>query len=88
VAWAIVRRRASFGTADRGHLHHRLLDMGLGHRSIVALYYIPAIIFGLASVFLHDWRHKAVLLLVVVLAGTAAMARLARTSRKPVLSGK
>jgi UDP-GlcNAc:undecaprenyl-phosphate GlcNAc-1-phosphate transferase len=40
--WIIVRRaahgQAPF-TADRGHLHHRLLDLGLGHREAVILIY-------------------------------------------------
>jgi len=80
VAWAIVRRRASFGRADRNHLHHRLLDLGLGHRQIVAIYYTPAIIFGVASVVLHDWRQKAALLLILALVVVLAMARLARAA--------
>jgi UDP-GlcNAc:undecaprenyl-phosphate/decaprenyl-phosphate GlcNAc-1-phosphate transferase len=40
--WIIVRRlatrRAPF-SADRGHLHHRLLDLGLSHRQAVLLIY-------------------------------------------------
>ncbi len=40
--WVIVRRllngRSPF-TPDRGHIHHRLLDLGLGHRSTVLLIY-------------------------------------------------
>ncbi len=82
IAWAVVRRGMSFGVADRGHLHHRLLDLGLGHRRIVTLYYIPAILFGLASVILHDWRQKLALLIILVIVGVAAMFRLARASRR------
>ncbi|MBI2776367.1 MAG: undecaprenyl/decaprenyl-phosphate alpha-N-acetylglucosaminyl 1-phosphate transferase [Chloroflexi bacterium] len=40
--WVIVRRllggRSPF-TPDRGHIHHRLLDLGLGHRGTVLLIY-------------------------------------------------
>jgi UDP-GlcNAc:undecaprenyl-phosphate GlcNAc-1-phosphate transferase len=40
--WVIVRRllagRSPF-TPDRGHIHHRLLDVGLGHRGTVLLIY-------------------------------------------------
>lgn len=40
--WVIVRRlvagRSPF-TPDRGHIHHRLLDLGLGHRATVLLIY-------------------------------------------------
>ena len=40
--WIIVRRVANGSspfTPDRGHLHHRLLDLGLGHREAVVLIY-------------------------------------------------
>src|SRR5439155_13818773 len=40
--WIIVRRllngRSPF-SADRGHIHHRLLDLGLSHRQTVVLIY-------------------------------------------------
>jgi UDP-GlcNAc:undecaprenyl-phosphate GlcNAc-1-phosphate transferase len=40
--WVIVRRvargRSPF-TPDRGHIHHRLLDLGLSHRNTVLLIY-------------------------------------------------
>jgi UDP-GlcNAc:undecaprenyl-phosphate GlcNAc-1-phosphate transferase len=51
--WVIVRRLAagrSPFTPDRGHLHHRLLDLGLTHRQTVLL--IIAICVGLAVVSL------------------------------------
>ena len=47
--WIIVRRlaeRRSPFSPDRGHLHHRLLDVGLSHRQTVLLIY--AICVGLA----------------------------------------
>ena len=40
--WIIVRRLAqgrSPFSPDRGHLHHRLLDVGLSHRQTVLLIY-------------------------------------------------
>lgn len=40
MAFAIVRRvsgRKSFATADKGHLHHRLMDLGHGHRRSVVI---------------------------------------------------
>jgi UDP-GlcNAc:undecaprenyl-phosphate GlcNAc-1-phosphate transferase len=50
--WVIVRRliggRSPF-TADRGHIHHRLLDLGLGHRSTVLLIYAICAGLGLLS---------------------------------------
>ena len=40
--WIIVRRVAAGGspfTPDRGHIHHRLLDLGLSHRQTVLVIY-------------------------------------------------
>ena len=41
--WIIIRRArraaARRSRADRGHLHHRLLDLGLTHRGAVLLIY-------------------------------------------------
>jgi UDP-GlcNAc:undecaprenyl-phosphate GlcNAc-1-phosphate transferase len=40
--WIIVRRLASGSSPfkpDRGHIHHRLLDLGLSHRQAVLLIY-------------------------------------------------
>ena len=50
--WVIVRRvsrgRSPF-TPDRGHIHHRLLDLGLSHRSTVLLIYAICASLGLVS---------------------------------------
>lgn len=49
VAWLMINRlRAgrSFGTADRQHLHFRLIDLGLSQRQVVALYYGYCLILG------------------------------------------
>jgi UDP-GlcNAc:undecaprenyl-phosphate/decaprenyl-phosphate GlcNAc-1-phosphate transferase len=50
--WVIVRRLAagrSPFTPDRGHIHHRLLDLGLGHRETVLLIYAICASLGLMS---------------------------------------
>ena len=50
--WVIVRRllagRSPF-TPDRGHIHHRLLDVGLGHRGTVLLIYAICASLGIMS---------------------------------------
>jgi UDP-GlcNAc:undecaprenyl-phosphate GlcNAc-1-phosphate transferase len=50
--WVIVRRviggRSPF-SPDRGHIHHRLLDLGLGHRGTVLLIYAICASLGLMS---------------------------------------
>jgi UDP-GlcNAc:undecaprenyl-phosphate GlcNAc-1-phosphate transferase len=50
--WVIVRRMSSGRspfTPDRGHIHHRLLDLGLSHRSTVLLIYVVCAGLGLMS---------------------------------------
>jgi UDP-GlcNAc:undecaprenyl-phosphate GlcNAc-1-phosphate transferase len=52
--WIIVRRlaqRRSPFSPDRGHLHHRLLDVGLSHRQTVLLIYAICIALALIAVF-------------------------------------
>jgi UDP-GlcNAc:undecaprenyl-phosphate GlcNAc-1-phosphate transferase len=53
--WIIVRRlvegRSPF-SPDRGHLHHRLLDVGLSHRQTVVLIYGICIGLGLLAMLL------------------------------------
>ena len=52
--------------ADRGHVHHRLIDMGLSQKQAVAILYCISTVFGLAAVVLAtSGRVKA---LVVALA--------------------
>ncbi len=53
--FAIVRRLWNgkpVGVADRGHLHHRLLDMGLSQRQTCYVMYGISILLGLAAVSL------------------------------------
>lgn len=51
-----IFRRIKNGTppweADRGHLHHRILDMGIGYKKTVILLYFIHILFGLSVIFL------------------------------------
>ena len=50
--WIIVRRlaqRSSPFAPDRGHFHHRLLDLGLGHREAVLLIYAICALLAILS---------------------------------------
>jgi UDP-GlcNAc:undecaprenyl-phosphate GlcNAc-1-phosphate transferase len=53
--WVIVRRvssgRSPF-SPDRGHIHHRLLDLGLSHRGTVLFIYAVCAALGLTSLVL------------------------------------
>jgi UDP-GlcNAc:undecaprenyl-phosphate GlcNAc-1-phosphate transferase len=53
--WIIVRRLAAGSspfTPDRGHIHHRLLDLGLSHGQTVLVIYALCIVLALLSFFL------------------------------------
>lgn len=74
---AVVRRTArgvSPFSADRGHLHHKLLDIGYSHRrAVLVLYLWTAIIaFGVLAFAFFDWAVVAVVD-VVVFVGAAVI---------------
>ena len=52
----IITRRLLSGhspfTPDRGHIHHRLLDLGLSHRGVVLLIYTITAVLAVTSVIL------------------------------------
>jgi len=58
VAWVIIRRlregKNPFRFADRKHLHFRILDLGIGQRKTVLVYYGFAAIFGLSALTLQS----------------------------------
>jgi UDP-GlcNAc:undecaprenyl-phosphate GlcNAc-1-phosphate transferase len=58
VAWTILRRlwarQNPFRAADRKHLHHRFLAMGLSQPQTVFVYYFFAIFFGMLALFLQS----------------------------------
>jgi UDP-GlcNAc:undecaprenyl-phosphate GlcNAc-1-phosphate transferase len=68
VAWQIfnrVRRRRSPAQADRGHLHFRLLDLGLSERAIVLSYWGFCGLFGLLVLLVSSWFYKLVALVTI-----------------------
>ena len=55
VIFAIIRRikhRQSIVVADRGHVHHRLIDLGLSQRQTVSILYLVTALLGGCAVFL------------------------------------
>lgn len=79
VAWQIVQRlragRSPF-SADRGHLHHRLLDLGLPQRVIVLLYYLLTAILGALALTLPSGVYKLIALIVIGLGALALLINL------------
>lgn len=70
--FAIIRRLIKgqgIMTPDRGHLHHRLIDMGLSHRSAVIVLYALSAILGISAIvmFISNFMRALVLLLFIVL---------------------
>lgn len=69
--FAILRRIASGKspmTADRGHLHHRLVDMGLTQRQSVLVIYVTSAALGLCAVVLDYKGPISAIILVIAVA--------------------
>ena len=82
--WIIVRRLAqgkSPFTADRGHFHHRLLDLGLSHREAVLVIYL---ICGLLAVlsFVLSGTNKVYAFMGIVVGGGLVLYLLTRRSQE------
>jgi len=56
-------------TADREHIHHKLLQLGMSHRQVVIVLYAVSALFGLLSLFLL-WPTGSSLGLVLAVLGT------------------
>ena len=50
--------------ADRGHVHHRLIDMGFNQKQAVAICYMLTAILGLAAVVLTTSGELRALILI------------------------
>ena len=69
---SVVRRFISgrpVFTADREHIHHKLLQRGLSHRQVVIILYAVSAVFALLSLFLL-WPTGSTLGLVLAVLGT------------------
>lgn len=75
--WVIVRRlrsgRSPF-SPDRGHIHHRLLDLGLSHRSTVLLIYLVCATLGLMSLLVSNATGVLTFVGALVVLGVVAFA--------------
>ena len=76
-ALAVIRRMAHGQSpmhADRGHIHHRLIDMGLNQKQAVATLYVISAILGLSAVVLTTSGEGRAMLLFLVLCIVAVVA--------------
>ena len=62
----IVHGQSPF-KADRGHFHHKLMDLGLNQKQAVAILYAVSAVLGLAAVTLTTSGRMRILLLVTAL---------------------
>ncbi|MFI5265235.1 MAG: glycosyltransferase family 4 protein [Candidatus Levyibacteriota bacterium] len=66
----ILSKRSPFWH-DKGHLHHVLLELGMGHRSIAVFYWAMSCILGLIALNLSSkGKLFAIILLLVLVGGT------------------
>jgi UDP-GlcNAc:undecaprenyl-phosphate GlcNAc-1-phosphate transferase len=72
--WIIIRRltegRSPF-SADRGHFHHRLLDLGLTHRQVVLMIYAICVVLAVLSLALSGRGQISAFLIIVLVGGLA-----------------
>ena len=67
-AFAIIRRLLKGQSplkADRGHVHHRLIDMGFDQKQSVAILYVLSVILGLSAVLLTTSGEVKIIILAV-----------------------
>jgi UDP-GlcNAc:undecaprenyl-phosphate GlcNAc-1-phosphate transferase len=79
VAWQIVSRLRAHKSpfvADRGHLHHRLLDLGFSQRAIVILYYTFTAFFGALALILPSGIYKLVALVIIGIGAVLVLIKL------------
>ena len=72
VVWVILRRlfweKKSPASADRKHLHFRLLDAGLSHRQVVLFLYFLTLLFGASALFMQSLgKFYALLVLLAIM---------------------
>ena len=75
--WIIVRRLASRRSPfapDRGHIHHRLLDLGLSHRATVLLIYAVCVVLATLSLVLAGTDATYAFLGLAILGGLILLA--------------
>ena len=76
-AFAFIRRLAHGQSpmhADRGHIHHRLIDMGLNQKQAVATLYVISAMLGLSAVVLTTGGEQKAMLLFAALCIVGAVA--------------
>lgn len=77
ITFAVIRRVSRGQSpmhADRGHVHHRLIDMGFSQKQAVAICYLLAAVLGFAAVVLTDSGELQALIFLSAVLIVAAIA--------------
>ena len=87
ICFAVIRRLAKGQSpmhADRGHVHHRLIDMGFSQKQAVAISYLLSAILGLAAVVLTDRGEVQAMIFIgaILVVGAIGMGLIFSTHRK------
>ena len=75
--FAIIRRISKGqnpGKADRGHFHHRMIDMGFSQKRAVSIAYVISALLGMAAVVLVTSGELRAMVFLLALALSAAIA--------------
>ncbi len=74
--WAVIRRAVKTKSikgifkADKGHIHHRLMQKGFTQKQSVLILYIIAVTFGMVAIILLDsgiWKALAFIAILVIM---------------------
>ena len=74
--WAVIRRAVKTRSikgifkADKGHIHHRLMQKGFTQKQSVLILYIIAVTFGMVAIILLDsgiWKALAFIAILVIM---------------------
>jgi UDP-GlcNAc:undecaprenyl-phosphate GlcNAc-1-phosphate transferase len=87
--WAVTRRllaHKSPFTADRGHVHHLLLDLGLSQRQVALVIYSFALAFGLVATIAGSAQKLFALIVLTALVVCGIFILTLRRGRKAVLN--
>lgn len=63
-----IKKRKSIMTADRGHLHHRLIDMGLSIKQAVITLYIASAGLGIAAIVMAERGVMSAVIFIIMVA--------------------
>ena len=76
--FAMIRRKINgkpIMQADRGHLHHRLLDMGLSQKQVVIImYFVSAVLGGISIIAMQMSTQRSYFLLTFVILAIVLLA--------------